>query len=226
VSGCRSHTDLVGPYVLGALEPDEMEAMRTHLASCAACAAEVRALGEIPALLDRARADDEIATLSPGLEDEVLDRFVRERAAAGTRRRRWPRIAIPAIAVAALIAGILVAALPGGADPAYAHAELWSMPAGGGAVGTADVAAVDAGTRVKLHADHLPVKRGTAYELWCVRTDGRWVNGGSFQARSDGTAAAELTAAVRPGEYHVVVITRRSADGMRGDEVMRGKLTY
>jgi hypothetical protein len=52
------------------------------------------------------------------------------------------------------------------------------------------------------------------------------VNGGSFHARADGTAAAELTAAVRPGEYHVVVITRRSAGGMRGDEVMRGKLAY
>jgi hypothetical protein len=59
-----------------------------------------------------------------------------------------------------------------------------------------------------------------------VRTDGSWVNGGSFHARNDGTAAAELTAAVRPGEYHVVVITRRSSGGARGAEVMRGKLSY
>jgi hypothetical protein len=59
-----------------------------------------------------------------------------------------------------------------------------------------------------------------------VRTDGRWIKGGSFQAGSDGTAAAELTAAVNPGEYHVVVITRRSVGGMRGAEVMRGKLKY
>ncbi len=226
MTGCRSHADLIGPYVLGALEPDEMDAMRSHLASCTRCAAEVRALSGVPALLDRAQADDEIAAPSPGLEDEVLDRFVRERAKARPRRRAWPRVAIPAVAVAALIAGILVTALPGGGQTAYAHAELWSLPAGGDAAGTADVAEVDAGTRVKLRVDHLPVRRGTSYELWCIRTDGRWINGGSFHARSDGTAAAELTAAVRPGEYHVVVITRRSADGMRGDEVMRGKLTY
>ena len=45
-------------------------------------------------------------------------------------------------------------------------------------------------------------------------------------ASSDGTAAAELTAAVRPGQYHVVVITRRSNGGVRGAEVMRGKLNY
>jgi hypothetical protein len=224
--GCQTHGDLIGPYVLGALEPDEMETMRRHLADCARCAAEERSLAGIPGMLDRARVDDEVVTLSPGLEDEILDRFVRERAAAAPRQTRWPRIAIPAIAVAALIAAILVATLPGGADTAYAKANLWSLPAGGGAAGTAQAAAVDAGTRVKLNAHDLPVGRGTAYELWCIRTDGRWINGGSFHARKDGTAAAELTAAVRPGQYHVVVITRRSTGGERGPEVMRGKLVY
>jgi hypothetical protein len=224
VTGCRSHADLIGPYVLGALEPEEMDAMRSHLAGCARCAAEVRSLAGLPALLDAARADDEVATLSPGLEDEVLDRFVRERARAHPPRFRWPRLAIPAVAVAALVAGILVTTLPGGGSPAYAHAELSSLPAGGDAAGTADVAEVDAGTRVELHADHL--RGGSAYELWCVRSDGRWINGGSFHALPDGSAAAELTAAVRPGEYHLVVITRRSAGGQRGDEVMRGTLAY
>jgi Anti-sigma-K factor rskA, C-terminal/Putative zinc-finger len=226
VSGCQTHGDLIGPYVLGALEPDEMEAMRRHLAGCTRCAAEERSLADIPALLDRARVEDEVMTLSPGLEDEVLDRFVRERAAHAPRRPRWPRLAIPAIAVAALIAAILIATIPRGADTAYARADLWSLPAGGGAAGTAEADAVDAGTRVKLSAHDLPVNRGTAYELWCIRSDGRWISGGSFHARKDGSAAAELTAAVRPGEYHVVVITRRSTGGVRGPEVMRGKLAY
>ena len=226
MSGCRSHADLIGPYVLDALEPEEMLAMRRHLETCARCAAEVHSLAAVPVMLDRVDADEQIAPLSPGLEDEVLDRFVRERAAARPRRRRWPRLAIPATAVAALIAGILFAVLPDGADPAYARAELWSMPAGGGAAGTATAAEVTGGTRVNLRADHLPVSRGRTYELWCVRTDGHWVNGGRFHARADGTAAAELTAAVHPGDYHIVVITRRSSGGVRGDEVMRGKLKY
>lgn len=226
MSGCSSHGELIGPYVLGALEPEEMEGMRRHLAGCARCAAEERALAGIPDLLDRAQPDEEAATLSPSLEDEVLDRFVRERAAAAPRSRRWPRIVIPAIAVAALIAAVLVAALPNGADTAYARADLWSLPAGGGAAGMAEAAAVPAGTRVKIRAHDLPVSRGTAYELWCIRSDGRWISGGSFHARKDGSAAAELTAAVRPGEYHVVVITRRSTGGVRGAEVMRGKLAY
>jgi hypothetical protein len=226
VTGCRSHADLVGPYVLGALEPDEMEEMRRHLAGCRRCAAEARALAGLPALLDRAEVDEAPASPPPGLEEEVLDRFVRERGRRQAARRDWRRVAIPVIAVAALLAAVLVAVLPGGAEPAYARAELWSLPAGHGAAGSADVAEVPAGTRVELRADHLPGPPGTAYELWCVRTDGRWVSGGSFRVRADGTAAAELTAAVAPGDYHVMVVTRRSSGGERGAEVMRGKLEY
>jgi anti-sigma factor RsiW len=226
VSGCESHADLIGPYVLEALDPPEMDEMRRHLDGCPRCAAEAASLAGLPALLDSADVDDAIESPPPGLEDQVLDRFVRERARPRARRRAWPRIAIPAVAVAALVAAVLIAALPGGAEPAYARAELWSLPAGHGAAGTAKVREVAAGTRVQLRVVHLPGRAGTAYELWCVRTDGRWVNGGSFRARADGTAAAELTAAVMPGEYHVVVITRRSSGGERGAEVMRGKLVY
>src|SRR4051812_44731901 len=106
MSGCRSHADQVGPYVLGALEPEEMDEMRRHLAGCARCAAEARSLSELPALLDLAHAEEDIAAPSPGLEDRVLDRFVRERARSAPRRRRWgwPRLTIPAVAVAAVIA--------------------------------------------------------------------------------------------------------------------------
>ena len=80
MSGCRSHADQVGPYVLGALEPDEMDEMRAHLADCPRCSAEARSLAELPALMDLVKADAEVPVLSPGIEDEVLDRFVRERA--------------------------------------------------------------------------------------------------------------------------------------------------
>jgi hypothetical protein len=225
VTGCREYGDLVGPYVLGALEPDEVEEMNQHLAECDRCALERRQLAGLPALLDNAQADDTIADPSPQLEDAVLDQFVRERARSSRPRRRWPRFAIPAAAAATVILAVVLAlVLPGGGQSAYARAELWSTS--GKVLGNASVAEVEGGTRVQLRAHDLPVGRAAVYELWCVRTDGRWINGGSFHARSDGTAAAELTAAVSPGEYHVVVVTRRSAGGERGAEVMRGKLTY
>ena len=109
----------------------------------------------------------------------------------------------PQRAVAVILAVVLALVLPGGGQSAYARAELWSTS--GKVLGNATAAKVDSGTRVQLRAHDLPVGGGAVYELWCVRKDGRWINGGSFQARADGTAAAELTAAVRPGEYHVVV---------------------
>jgi len=227
VTGCRSHGDLIGPYVLGALEPDEIEEMRQHLAECDRCAAERRRLASLPALLDSARFESiSDATLSPELEDAVLDRYVRERAEAARPPRRWSRFAIPAAAaLTAAVAVVLALVLPGGGgDRAYARAELWSTS--GRVLGSATAAEVAGGTNVQLRAHDLPISRGTAYEVWCVRTDGRWISGGSFQARGDGSASAQLTAAVRPGDYHVVVVTRPSVGGKRGAEVMRGKLTY
>jgi hypothetical protein len=225
VTGCRSHGDLIGPYVLGGLEPSEVEEMVKHLAECDRCAAELRRLASLPALLDSAQADDTVAALSPQLEDAVLDRFVRERAQAARPRRGWSRFAIPAAAALTVILAVVLAlVLPGGGERAYARAELWSPS--GRELGSASVEEVAGGTNVQLRAHDLPVAKGTVYELWCVRTDGRWINGGSFHARADGSASAQLTAAVRPGEYHVVVVTRRSVGGKRGAEVMRGKLTY
>jgi len=226
VTGCREHGDLIGPYVLGALEPAEAVEMERHLAECPSCASERRRLAGLPALLDAAQPDDvSVAALSPQLEDAVLDRFVRERARSARPRRSWPRLAIPAAAAAAVLLAVALALiLPGGDDSAYARAELWSTS--GQVLGSAEVAEAEGGTRVQLHAHDLPASHGKVYELWCVRTDGRWINGGSFQARRDGTAAAELTAAVEPGDYHVVVVTRRSDGGERGAEVMRGKLKY
>jgi hypothetical protein len=227
VTGCGSQGELIGAYVLGALEPDEMDDVRRHLAGCSRCAAEERRLAGIPALLELAHADAQVPLPSPGLEEQVLDRFVTDRAAHAPerpRRRRTLRLAIPVVAAVALALTIaLVILLPADAERAYARAELWSN---GRSTGSAAVTAVDAGTHVKLRAQGLPVRRGMVYELWCVRTDGRWVAGGSFRARSDGTAAAELTAAVRPGEYHLVVVTRRTGHGDHGREVMRGELVY
>ena len=224
MTGCREHGDLIGPYVLGALEPGEVEEMNEHLAECDRCALERRRLAGLPALLDSVQADETVAPLSPQLEDAVLDQFVKERARSARPPRRWWRVAIPATALAVILAVVLALVLPGGGQSAYARAELWSTS--GKVLGNATAAKVDSGTRVQLRAHDLPVGGGAVYELWCVRKDGRWINGGSFQARADGTAAAVLTAAVRPGEYHVVVVTRRSVGDKRGAEVMRGKLTY
>jgi hypothetical protein len=226
VNGCESHADLIGGYVLGALDPAEEAAMRRHLEECEDCRREYEALAGIPALLDRiVPADVPPPEPSPALEEAVLDRVASERSRAVRRPRlTWPPKLALAGAVAVVVVAVAVALLV--RDPADGAAYAWGKLAGvPGAHGSFTVQEVPVGTQVDLEVDGLGGRRGRAYEVWCVRTDGRWVSGGSFRARSDGAATATLTAAVMPGDYHVVVITRRS-DGGRGPEVLRGKLRY
>jgi anti-sigma-K factor RskA len=253
VSGCPTHGSLVGGYVLGALEPDEMEQMRRHLEHCPDCSLEASRLAGLPQLLDRIEpADVPPPALSPEVEEAVLDRFARER---GDREQRgpWrersrsavrhgPRRRIPGTAgrriaaVAAACAAALVLALalvwPFGGDedePAYASAALNGLAAAPGANATAELDDVPAGTHVRLRARGLPRGGGAMYEVWCVRADGRWISGGTFRADREGGAEAELTAGVRPGDYHLIVVTtqpRNPRDGTRGTPVLRGRLRY
>lgn len=223
MSGCASHGDLIGGYVLGALEPAEREAMRRHLESCEPCRREHAALASLPGLLDQIQpADVPPPAPSGSLEEAVLDRVARERGHRARARSRRSRVALLAAAAVVLAAVVVVAlAASPGEESAYAYGRLRGVP---GAGGSFTVEKVAAGTRVSLDVSGLPAR--SAYQLWCVRTDGRWVSGGTFRTRPGGNAEAQLTAAVRPGEYHVVVITRRVADRQKPKEMLRGNLRY
>jgi hypothetical protein len=237
VSGCASHGPLVGGYVLGALEPGEMEEMRRHVAGCPLCGPEADRLAPLPGLLDRIEpADVPPPSLSPQVEEAVLDRFARERRKAGTRRRRagraWPPRRAAALAAAGLAALALALALllplgGGDDDAAYARATLGGVGGARAASADAEVAEVPAGTRIHLWTRGL--RADAEYELWCVRTDGRWVSGGTFWTGPGGRAEAELTAAVRAGKYHRMVVTGqppKGSDSARGAPVLRGTLRY
>jgi anti-sigma factor RsiW len=88
-AACNECRNLLGGYVLHALDPDEAESVRRHLATCAACAAEHEELVGVPAILDTAGAgvvESAIEPAPPALEEAVLDRFAREhpRESGGT----------------------------------------------------------------------------------------------------------------------------------------------
>jgi glutaredoxin len=232
VSGCPTHGALLGGYVLGALEPAEMEAMRLHLESCPQCAREERKLAGLPALLDTIEPGDvPPPQLSPELEEVVLDRFVRERRRferpSEARRRRVPVLAAASGIAAALLVGLVVLLFGNDSgDSAYAWSSLKGRGVAAHSSAYARLTSVDAGTQVSLQARGLPGGKADEFELWCVRTDGRWVSGGTFKSRPDGQAAAELTAAVSPGKYHIIVVTTLGAGPEPGTPLLRGKLNY
>jgi Anti-sigma-K factor rskA/Putative zinc-finger len=232
VTGCPTHGALLGGYILGALEPAEMEAMRLHLESCPQCAREERKLAGLPALLDTIEPGDvPPPQLSPELEELVLDRFVREHRkpelSSARRRRRVPVLAAASGIAAALIVGLVVLLIGGDdEDAAYAWSSLKGRGPAADSRAYARLTSVDAGTQVSLQARRLPSSKEDQYELWCVREDGRWVSGGTFKSRPDGRARAELTAAVTAGNYHKIVVTTLGAGPEPGTPVMRGKLNY
>jgi hypothetical protein len=74
----------VAAYLLDALEPDETQTMRAHLADCAICQDEVVKLSPIPALLQSVRiADLESLDDAAGEPAQLLETLL-ARAVAGT----------------------------------------------------------------------------------------------------------------------------------------------
>ena len=236
---CRS---LLGGYVLDALEPEEMDAVRAHVADCAQCAREHAELAPIPTLLNAAEAPDESPAKPPaGLEDAVLDNFARERPRArpkpeGRRRRarRAPRRLtrpVPIAATAAVGAALAAVALTiglRGSGPTSAHAYSASLRGSAlapGAVAYARLSTRPEGTRVDLRVRGMSFVPGADYELWCIGRDGSKVTAGTFRVDSSGRARVRLTTAARLGEYDRLSVERLAARG-QGERVLAGSIEY
>jgi anti-sigma factor RsiW len=241
---------MLGGYVLHALEPEEAQMVRHHLAACTACAAEHGQLMSVPAMLDAVDPDEEpAATPPPALEEAVLDRFAREhrgfdvtpdeprKPSLGERLRRpfrhlsrpLPAALAGAAAAAAITAALLV--LPGsggGQDGRVYQASLSGSAAAPAATAKADLRVLDSGTRVKLSVRGLQGNPSSVYELWCLRDDGAKVSAGTFRTDGQGRADVSLTTAAIPGEYHRLSIERKSFTPATavGERVMAGEIEY
>ena len=235
MSSCDEHRPLLGGYVLEALEPDEAAAVREHLRTCDACAAEHATLAGLPALLDlTAGLDQPSEALPPAFEEALLDPFARDRAERPRRRLRslnWKvsRVAIvSAVIAAALGAGTVAllkdggsAAPPGGWDGSYV-VPLRAAAAAPGATARVALARVRGGTTVHLWARGLPRGSGQVYEMRC-EGDSWSASAGTFRADAQGRVNVRLTTAARVGEYDRVRIVRQTDDGA-GEDVLAGRL--
>ena len=229
MSDCASYRELLGGYVLEALEPGEAQQLRRHLETCPRCRREHAELAGVPAMLDMLdRPETAQAAPPPGLEEAILDRFARERRKPAPLRLpgrgSWGLRLGLAGALAAVVAALALAGVFSGSDgdSAYGHV---SLRGAGAAKAYAKLRVLREGTGVDLSVRGLPAGRGRVYEVWCVADDGRWISGGTFRADRGGRARVSLTSAARPGEYELMLVTRPSGRG-RGQRVMSGKVQY
>lgn len=125
---CRQIRQLLGVYVVGAIDPAERSVVDEHLEWCRDCREELSGLAGLPALLGRVPlADAERLTAEgSGLPEmteppaELLNTLLR-RVAARRRVRRWRSVLALAAAVAIAAggtAGVVSALRPGTAPPA------------------------------------------------------------------------------------------------------------
>jgi Putative zinc-finger len=178
---CREVRQLLGVYVVGAIDAADRALVDEHLGQCQACRDELAGLAALPAMLSRVPAADleRLGLAATGLPDmaepptELLNSLLR-RVSARRRSRMWRSIA--AVAAAAILAA-------GGATAAVQLARPGAVQ-----VAQRDVASgASASTHVAAVVDYSPtpwgstamrvqvtgINPGTTCEFWVIGKAGR-----------------------------------------------------
>jgi anti-sigma-K factor RskA len=208
--------DLLGPYVMGDLDPAERRLVEGHLGDCASCGQELESLRS---------AHDRMGEFAA--TSEAPPPHLKERAVGGMPRPA-PRRALPAW-VAAAAAVLLVAlgvaygpSLLGSREVAAATLE----PTGEAPDAGAEVNVWGAGENLQVSVDAwgLPkCEREEYYELWFVEENGEHVSAGSFTVGESGDAEVDLTAPHFATSYQRIGVTvERDKDPRPSGEMMMG----
>jgi anti-sigma-K factor RskA len=224
MSSCREIEVLLAAHAFAALEPDEHEAVETHLAGCADCRRAYRQLTELPALLDLAGSTEaRIASPPPLLEASVLaalpaggeprprdrPRFARRRSHHATaigRRGASARSLVPALTAVLALVVIGVTQLPA-SSPRSATLTLVPSALAPASRAVAILRPHPWGTEVDLQAQHLAPTHGTQiYEMWFVSPRGR-VSAGTFAVGTQGHVTVSLASAAHAGQYNTLGVT-------------------
>jgi hypothetical protein len=124
---CRSLRELLGVYVVGAIEPAERSMVDSHLETCLDCREELAGLAALPALLHRVsvpdaeriagRHDRRVSDIEPS--EQMLNALMRQvRARRGAQRvRRLFGLAAAVIIAAGSSVAVTRALVPGRSAP-------------------------------------------------------------------------------------------------------------
>ena len=191
--------DLLGPYVLDALSPEEQSEVREHLSTCEACRSEERDVRQAHEYLTDLAATAEPP--APDLKDHVFKDLPHKKT------RLAPLLAAAAAVVAFASLSLFTSGLPDflATETATALEPTKLAPE---ASGELRLERADTNTSAELEVRDLPrTKRGEYYELWFGKEGGR-VSAGTFTVNESGRATCSLNVpADAAGGYERVGIT-------------------
>jgi len=219
----RSHghpRELLGGYVLGALERREAARVRRHLRRCRECRTTYERFANLPPLIDLLEPSEEGVPEPPRVAGDPA----RERA--GWRRWPWRRQPPLHWTLAAIV--VLTGALAAAGSLRSDDPRLTIRLTGATATATVRLAPTVSGTRVWLRGKRLaPTRSDEVYEVWFVR-GGRRTSAGTFTVGASGRADVELTTASRAGDYDAIDITheRLVPDDRPGLSVLHGSVRH
>jgi len=197
--------ELLGPYVLGALDPEEERAVERHLGGCAACRNEERELRETHERF--AGASIASSSVPPELKARILGALPRHGGAPSSGTARVGRVALAVAAVLLLFAFAAVAYSAGLFGRAAETAMLEPTELAPGAGGELKVQSSGPNAEASLEVWDLPTTEPNEYyELWFGREGGR-VSAGTFTVDDSGRGRLSASAPTLDGDYQRVGIT-------------------
>jgi hypothetical protein len=195
----RRVRDLLGPYVLGALDPVEEMEVRHHLRQCPRCDEEER---------DIRQAHEYMTDLATAAETPPPT--LKHRSLRATRRRSIPVTPLAAVAAVLLVLLGLAAAYSSGffATREAAATTLQPTELAPEAGGELRVDRADPNVQAELEVWNLPrLQQDEYYELWFGKENGR-VSAGTFTVDESGRCTLQMSVpAETVGDYERVGIT-------------------
>lgn len=227
----RHEEELLGPYVLGVLDEEDVRRVEEHVGDCVRCREEVAALREMESVLGEV-PEEAFLDGPPQGGDLLLQRTLRqvrgERAASARRR-----VGLAGLAVAASLAAVFWAGAQMGADqdhtgalpgPVTPSASSAPSPVPGTKVASAtdqssgarmNVQVTPAAKWVRVHAAVTGIPAGERCRLVVVAKDGTrstaggWVVGTAEHGEGKG-ASLDGSAAVDPAQVKEVLVENES----------------
>lgn len=235
--------ELIPAYALGALDPDELEAVQRHLVACSACQEELSAYSAVVDALPLAALE---AAPSPALRDQLMTRVQAPPEAAVSRAAsssspwrqfadalrglaagpRWQLAAL--IVIIALVASNLLLwqrVNEPAVSTSWRRVILTGTEAAPEATGIIYIS--EDGRNGTLIVDRLPeLSQAQQYQLWLI-DDGQRSSGGVFSVPGNGYFALQIESA-RPlrdfGAFGITIEPAGGSPGPTGERVLGSNL--